>query len=155
LLDVLRQTARQQGYASVMVETFARWASLYIHFHRCRHPREMGIAEVGQFLESVARTDTAALRAIEEARSSLEFLYRTVLHHDLGELPRPRPPRLLDQVRQVLRVRHYSPRTEECYRNPMMCITEWPLPIPDTVAVYGRPDGASLASASAARRSPG
>ena len=36
-----------------MVETFARWATRYIHFHRCRHPREMGIAEVGQFLESV------------------------------------------------------------------------------------------------------
>src|SRR5262249_50674914 len=33
----------------------------------------------------------------------------------LGELPWPKPPRLLDPVRQLLRVRHYSPRTEDCY----------------------------------------
>src|SRR5262249_9176180 len=45
----------------------------------------------------------------------LDFLYRTVLHLDLGELPRPRPPRLLDQARQVLRVRPYARSTEECY----------------------------------------
>jgi integron integrase len=30
-------------------------------------------------------------------------------------LPQPRPPRLLDQLRLVLRVRHYSRRTEDCY----------------------------------------
>jgi integron integrase len=29
--------------------------------------------------------------------------------------PAPRPPRLLDRVRQALRARHYSPRTEEAY----------------------------------------
>jgi integron integrase len=27
----------------------------------------------------------------------------------------PQPPRLLDRVRHAIRVRHYSPRTEECY----------------------------------------
>jgi hypothetical protein len=27
----------------------------------------------------------------------------------------PQPPRLLDQMSQVLRVRHYSPRTATCY----------------------------------------
>ena len=43
------------------------------------------------------------------------FLYRHVLHLELGELPWPRPPRLLDQVHQVLRVRHYARSTEECY----------------------------------------
>ena len=32
-----------------------------------------------------------------------------------GELPLPRPPRLLDQVKQVMRVKHYAFRTEECY----------------------------------------
>ncbi len=38
--------------------------------------------------------------------AALEFRYQDVLHIHLGELPLPRPPRLLDQVRQVLRVRH-------------------------------------------------
>jgi hypothetical protein len=55
------------------------------------------------------------LPAAQAARTALDFLYREVLRLDLGELPCPRPPRLLDQVRQVLRVRHYALRTEECY----------------------------------------
>src|SRR6266446_3299187 len=43
------------------------------------------------------------------------LLYSGVLGFDLGELPQPRPPRVLDQLRLVLRVRHYSRRTEDCY----------------------------------------
>jgi integron integrase len=70
---------------------------------------------VSRFLEHVVRTQQPPLPALEMARSALELLYGTVLGMDLGELPRPRPPRLLDQLSQVLRVRHYSPRTEACY----------------------------------------
>jgi hypothetical protein len=33
----------------------------------------------------------------------------------LGEVPSPPPPHLLDRLRHAVRVRHYSPRTEECY----------------------------------------
>jgi hypothetical protein len=47
-----------------------------------------------------------------EAGGPLEFLYLGVLGLDRGELPRPRPPRLLDQVRQVLRVRNYALTTD-------------------------------------------
>jgi integron integrase len=115
LLDVLRQTARQQGHLSATVETYVRWVARYVRFHRCRHPRDLGLVEIGQFLKLVAQADTRALQAIQEARTSLDFLYHQVLHQDMGELPLPRPPRLLDQVRQVMRVRHYSLRTEECY----------------------------------------
>ncbi len=34
---------------------------------------------------------------------------------DIGELPFPEPPRLLDRLRRACRVRHFSPRTEDCY----------------------------------------
>jgi len=52
---------------------------------------------------------------LDEAVHALTFLYQDVLHCELGDVPLPQPPRLLDRVRQALRVRHYSPRTEECY----------------------------------------
>ncbi|MDW8265309.1 MAG: phage integrase N-terminal SAM-like domain-containing protein [Gemmataceae bacterium] len=68
-----------------------------------------------QFLQHVVRTDKQPQPALESARSALELLYGTVLGIDLVELPRPRPPRLLYQMSQVLQVRHYSPRTEACY----------------------------------------
>jgi hypothetical protein len=57
---------------------------------------------VGRFLEHVAKTDKDALRAIEAARTALDFLYRQVLHVDRGELLWAKPPRLLDQVLNAL-----------------------------------------------------
>ena len=80
-----------------------------------RHPRELGVAEVGRYLEHVVRTEKNPLPALQTARAALDFLYRSVLGVSLPDLPLPAPPRLLDQVKQVLRVRHYALRTEECY----------------------------------------
>jgi integron integrase len=97
------------------VAAFVEWGRRFILFHGKRHPRELGLAEIGQFLEFVAQTDKDALRALAAAHAALSFLYREVLHLDVGDLPLPRPPRLLDQVRQVLRVRHYARATEESY----------------------------------------
>jgi integron integrase len=42
-------------------------------------------------------------------------LYENVLHEPVGELPEPQPPRLLDQLRQIMRLGHYSIQTERCY----------------------------------------
>src|SRR5262245_56545868 len=108
LLDQLRLTARQRGHAEPVVTAFADWSCRFILFHGKRHPRELGLAEVGQFLESIAQTDKDPVRSLAAGREALRFLYCEVLHHDLGELPLPRPPRLLDQLHQVLRVRHYA-----------------------------------------------
>jgi Phage integrase, N-terminal SAM-like domain len=115
LLDVLRDTARRQGHDDRTIIAFVNWVTLFVRYHGRRHPRELQVAEVSQFLEQVGNTARDPLIAIEEARIALEFLYRDVLCRDLGDLPRPKPPRLLDQVRQVLRVRHYALATEACY----------------------------------------
>jgi len=106
LLDPLRQSAQQRGHPEATVAAYADWNRRFILFHGKRHPREMGLTEVGQFLESIAQTEKDPVRALAASRDALDFLYREVLHLDLGELPLPRPPRLLDQVHQILRVRH-------------------------------------------------
>ena len=115
LLDQLRQAARERGHAAPTVAAFADWSRRFILFHGKRHPRDMGLPEVGRFLDSVAHTEKDAVPAIAASRGALDFLYREVLHLDLGELPWPRPPRLLDQMHQVLRMRHYAQSTEDCY----------------------------------------
>ncbi len=114
LLDLLEERARAQGQ-SASAAMWVSWCRGYILFHGKRHPQEMELAEVGRYLEHVAATARDPLPALEMARSGLSFLYRELLHRDLGEMPTPSPPRLLDQVRQVMRVRHYARRTEECY----------------------------------------
>jgi integron integrase len=108
-------TAQQHGHSEATVDGLVDWIRRFILFHGKRHPRELGLTEVGQFLASVAQTEKDPLRAIPASRDALAFLYGEVLHLDLGELPWPRPPRLLDQVHQLMRVRHYAHRTEECY----------------------------------------
>jgi hypothetical protein len=114
LLDVLRQTARRQGHSEQTIRAFATWVTLFVQFHERRHPRELELADITRFLEWLGKTAREPLIAIEEGRTALEFLYAEVLGRDVGELPRPKP-RLLDQLRQVLRVRHYARTTEECY----------------------------------------
>ena len=118
-LDQRRFTARQRGHAEPSVAAFADWSLRFILFHGKRHSREMGLTEVGPFLESVANTEKDPVPALAASRDALDFLDRAVLHLDLGELPWPRPPRLLDQVHQVLRVRHDALSTEDCYVQSM------------------------------------
>ena len=115
LLDVLGHAAKERGHSAETIRAFVDWTTRFILFNSKRHPRELTNAEIGRFLRHVAQSHSDARRAIAAARMALDFLYREVLHLYRGELPWARPPRLLDQVRQVLRVKHYSPRTEECY----------------------------------------
>jgi integron integrase len=115
LLDQVAQAARQRGASQTTTEQLVSCVRAFVCFHDKRHPLALRLPAVTRFLEHVVRTETQPLPALEAARSALELLYGPVLGMDLGELPRPQPPRLLDQMHQVLRVRHYSPRTEAGY----------------------------------------
>jgi integron integrase len=115
LLDQVAQAARQRGASEPTTALLVAWVRAYILFHSKRHPRELDLPAISRFLEHVVRTEKAPLPALEMARSALELLYEQVLGIHFGELPRPQPPRVLDQMSQILRVRHYSPRTETCY----------------------------------------
>ena len=115
LLDVLRERARSIGHSERTISAYVQWVTRLVRFHSGRHPRALQAGDIGRFLEHVGRSCRNPLVAIEAARTAMEFLYQGVLGLDVGEIPRPRPPRLLDQVRQVLRVRHYALTTEACY----------------------------------------
>jgi AcrR family transcriptional regulator len=115
LLDQVAQAARQRGASQPTTAQLVSFVRAFVLFHSKCHPRELGLPAVTRFLEHIVRAEKQPLPALETARSALELLYGPVLGIDLGELPRPQPPRLLDPMSQVLRVRHYSPRTEACY----------------------------------------
>jgi integron integrase len=133
LLDQLADALRTRGYVAALRQAYIDWVRRYILFHQVRHPQEMGAAEVTAFLNHLAACTDLTPAAEVEARAALAFLYDVVLARPLGDLATttglmpeglggnlaPRPgadsPRLLDQLRHVLRVRHYSLRTEDCY----------------------------------------
>src|SRR5207244_12429722 len=106
--------AGKRGDSQPTADRRVEWARRYILFHNKRHPSELGLREAVHFLEHVVKTVPEPLPALAQARSALALLYGGLLGIDLGELPWPRPARVLDQLRLVLRVRHYSRGAAEC-----------------------------------------
>ena len=54
LLDQVRQVLRFRHYSYQTEKTYVHWIKRFIFFHDKRHPREMGKAEVEQFLTALA-----------------------------------------------------------------------------------------------------
>ncbi|MCK4316796.1 MAG: integron integrase, partial [Anaerolineae bacterium] len=59
------------------------WIKRYILYHKKRHPREMGAAEIEAFLTYLAVDRNVAASTQNQALSALIFLYRQVLKQDL------------------------------------------------------------------------
>jgi len=92
LVQVL-QTAHQHAHGPEAAAIIADWCRQFVLFHGRRHPKELGLPEVGRFLQHVAAIDKDPLKAIAAARGGLDFLYREVLRMPLNELPWPKPPK--------------------------------------------------------------
>src|SRR6266446_6915154 len=82
LLDQVRQTIRRKHYSLRTEATYIDWIKRYIFFHRRRHPKEMGAAEMEQFLNYLAVEKRVAASTQNQALSALVFLYREVLRQD-------------------------------------------------------------------------
>lgn len=116
LLDQVRVAALAHFGRREPGERYADWVRRFVLFCGKRHPRELGRNAVDSFLRHVGQTEKQdPLRCLEQAHEALTFLYRNVVHRDLGELPFPEPPRLLDRLRHAMRVRHLAAGTEERY----------------------------------------
>jgi integron integrase len=115
-LDQVLQAALQHFGRAEPAQRWADWVRPFILFHNKKHPADMGPAEIRLFLVNIGRTSKEqVVDVLQDAHAALSFLYQDILHRDLGELPLPQPPRLLDRLRMLMRLRHYSERTEACY----------------------------------------
>src|SRR5262249_59836594 len=101
LLDLVRQVARTRFGQEGPGQRYAHWTCRLVLFHNKRHPRDLHPGDVRRFLEHVAQTEKDPLGCLEEAHTALTFLYHDVLGLDMGELPFPDPPRLLDRLRRA------------------------------------------------------
>ena len=98
LLEQMRDRVRARHYSIRTEETYLRRVRDFILFHRKRHPREMGAAEVRDYLTHLAVSRNVAASTQSEALSALLFLYREVLEIKLewveGVVRAKRPARL-------------------------------------------------------------
>ena len=54
LLDQVRRKIRLKGYSIRTEKSYVEWIRRFILFHNKRHPREMGKAEIENFLSHLA-----------------------------------------------------------------------------------------------------
>jgi len=79
LLDRLRQKIQLKGYSRATEDVYAYWAKRYILFHGKRHPGEMALPEIEQFLSDLASKKHVSASAQNQALYALRFLYKRVL----------------------------------------------------------------------------
>jgi hypothetical protein len=84
LLDQVRHVLRFRHYSYQTEKTYVHWITRFIVFHHKRHPREMGKAEVEQFLTALAVERHVSAATQNQALHALLFLYRDVLTQELG-----------------------------------------------------------------------
>lgn len=110
LLDQVSNVLRTNHYSLRTEKAYNDWIYRFIIFHNKRHPREMGAAEIGQFLTHLAQAKHVAPSTQNQALCAIIFLYKRVLNLELGEAQFPwakRPEHLpvilsLEEVRKLL-----------------------------------------------------
>lgn len=86
LLDQLSEAIRIKHYSYRTEQTYREWIKRYILFHNKRHPRDMGLQELQQFLAHLAIEKHVAASTQNQALSAILFLYRHVLETPI-EIP--------------------------------------------------------------------
>jgi len=84
LLDQVHQAIRTRHYSPRTEESYVHWIKRFIFFHNKRHPVEMGEAEIGRFLSSLATDSHVSASTQNQALNAILFLYREVLRKEIG-----------------------------------------------------------------------
>jgi integron integrase len=85
LLDQYSEFLRNRHYSLRTEKTYIGWVRQYILFHNKRHPREMGVSEINDFITDLVNQKTVAASTQNQAISAILFLYRNVLNIKLDE----------------------------------------------------------------------
>lgn len=85
-LDSVRRVIRTLHYSIRTEQAYLYWIRQYILFHRKRHPEDMTVVEVGEFLSYLANERRVAAATQNQALNALNFLYSKVLNQPLGKL---------------------------------------------------------------------
>ncbi len=84
LLDRVGQAIRTRHYSYRTEKTYVGWIKRFMLFHKRLHPAELGEKEIAQFLSSLASHSRVSASTQNQALNALLFLYREVLHKEIG-----------------------------------------------------------------------
>jgi hypothetical protein len=88
LLDQVREVLRLKHYSIRTETSYCEWIRRYIKFHGMKSREDLQPAEekMELFLSDLAGPGRVAASTQNQAFSALLFLYREVLHHELGRV---------------------------------------------------------------------
>jgi len=86
LLESLREALHVRHYSNRTEATYCSWVKRFVHFHKLRHPKEMGELEINLFLTHLAVSEKVSASTQNQALSALLFLYRHVIGKEVGDL---------------------------------------------------------------------
>jgi integron integrase len=101
LLDQMRHVLRLKHLSFRTEEAYVAWVRRFILFHKKRHPKDMGAAEIRAFLSYLATHEHVAASTQNSALNALLFLYRHVLRQpfpQLDDLERAKRPHRVPTV---------------------------------------------------------
>ncbi len=102
LLDQYSEALRNRHYSLRTEETYVGWVRQFILYHNKRHPKEMGVPEINDFVTHLVNQKSVSASTQNQAISAILFLYRNVLQIALDEnalLPiRPGRPKRVPTV---------------------------------------------------------
>lgn len=79
LLEQMAEKIKMKHYSRKTLRAYINWARRYILFHGKRHPREMGVTEIEQYLNYLANDVHIAGSTQNQCLYALLFLYNEVL----------------------------------------------------------------------------
>lgn len=82
----VRAFIRSQNKSYATERTYIGWIKRFIHFHQCKHPKDMGELEIEQFLSDLAVRKYASPSTQATALNALIFLYKQFLQKELVDL---------------------------------------------------------------------
>lgn len=85
LLDQYRNQIRLKQYSPRTEKTYVHWVREYILYHKKRHPNEMGVPEINQFITHLVVERKVSASTQNQALSAILFLYRNLLKIQLDE----------------------------------------------------------------------
>lgn len=101
LMDEVRRRIRLKHYSLRTEQAYTGWIRRFILANGKRHPRDLGAAEVEQFLSRLAVEGNVAASTQNQALAALLFLYREVLGQELpwmNDIRRAKRPERLPVV---------------------------------------------------------
>lgn len=86
LLNDIKAKAKTKEYSPRTAERYAEWAKSFILYHNKRHPREMGKAEIEQYLSYLANKCNLSASSRNQCYYALKFMYVHVLGVSFEEI---------------------------------------------------------------------